>query len=571
MATTPPSAYQPKPTVGQISGFTNFNEAQHYAYAQWLDGIKHVFELYGFTPLIPRPVELRDNLHVKGGMAKQIYSIARTNEDGTLAADGRPNVVGTDIGLPFDRTVPLALWVAQYANEMTLPFKRHDIGWVFRGETAQAGRFRGFHQADVDIIGRQLGVAADVECMMAIGQALVKLGIGGITMHVNHIAIAKGLLRRVGVTAEQEAQVLRIIDKLEKVPAEKLKPEISAAAPQLTAAVIDQLIAVFQFRGSTAAFRPVLEQACAGDADIMAGFAHLVALETLFAKQQDIPLFHPFGAPVRQAQGEREEQTSDRETECSAQALYSQNVSNDVSQNPLLLSLSKDASLEVGERQINVSNNASNPLSLPAGHSHLGDGWSLSKAEVRQDEKERPITLVVNPGLVRGLDYYTGVVVETFVAGYEQFGSVASGGRYSNLIASFSNKHEDIEGVGFSIGVTRLFDVLCRAKALPLERKTTADVLIAYRAETLDQAFGAAQFLRAHGQKVDMYSNPARPMKHQLEYASKKGMPLVLMLMSDEGSPQVAAYVLKNLATRQQTEWATQEACFAELAGHVVK
>ncbi len=465
---TPASSYTPKPIVGPISGFTNFNEAQHYAYAQWLDRIKHVFELYGFTPLVPRPVELRDNLHVKGGMGKQIYSIARTNEDGTLAADGRPNVIGTDIGLPFDRTVPLALWVAQYANEMTLPYKRHDIGWVFRGETAQAGRFRGFHQADVDIIGRQLGVAADVECMMAIAQALVALGIGGIAMHINHIDIAKGLLRKVGVTAEQEPHVLRIVDKLEKVGATVLKPEILAAAPQLSAEIVDQLLAVYTFRGDCSGFKAVLEQAAGDDRVILAGFNHLVALEKLF--------------------------------------------------------------------------------------------MAVSTAGV---------TLIVNPGLVRGLDYYTGVVVETFVAGYENFGSVASGGRYSNLVSSFSNKHEDIEGVGFSIGVTRLFDVLCRANALTLDRKTTAEVLIAYRADVLDEAFIVASFLRGQGCKVDMYANPARPMKHQLEYASKKGLPFVLMLMSAEGQSTVDAYVLKNLASREQVEWQTQEACFIGLADHV--
>jgi len=504
---TPAPSYQPKPIVGPISGFTNFNEAQHYVYAQWLERIAGVFALYGFTPLIPRPVELRDNLHVKGGMAKQIYSIARTNEDGSLADDGRPAVIGTDIGLPFDRTVPLALWVAQYANEMTLPYKRYDIGWVFRGETAQAGRFRGFHQADVDIIGRQLGVTADVECMMAIAQALVALNIGEITMHINHIAIAKGLLRKAGVTTEQEPHVLRIIDKLEKVGAAVLKPEILAAAPQLTAEIVDQLMAVYTFRGDCVGFKNILEQAAEGDAEILAGYKHLCALEAMFNMVND-PLFHPGGASFD---------------------------------------------------ELRRSGGEFNVEGLKTAH-----GEPVEPRSVRSG-KAVFVKLVVNPGLVRGLDYYTGVVVESFLTGFEKFGSIASGGRYSNLVASFSDKHPDIEGVGFSIGVTRLFDVLCRANAIKLERKTTADVLIAYRSEALQQAFAAATFLRGHGVNVDMYANPARPMKHQLEYASKKGMPLVLMLMSTEGQATVDAYVLKNLANREQVEWKNQAACFGEL------
>ena len=357
--------------------------------------------------------------------------------------------------------------VAQYANEMTLPLKRQDIGWVFRGETAQAGRFRGFHQADVDIIGRQLGVAADVECLMAMGQALVVLGIGGISIHINHIAIPKGLLRRVGVTTEQEATVLRIIDKLEKIGSAKVAAELLIAAPQLSPAMVEKLLTVFTFRGNCATFKSILEQACKQDDEIMAGFAHLASLEALFEQQQN---------------------------------------------------------------------------------------------------SSSAITLVVNPGLVRGLDYYTGVVAETFVAGYEAFGSMASGGRYNNLVGSFSDKHNDLEGVGFSIGVTRLFDVLCRAKAINLERKTSADILIAYRPEALDQAFEAASFLRKQGQKIDMYANPARPIKHQLEYAAKKGIPFVLMLMSDEYS-NASAYVLKNLATREQVEWANKNECFTNICG----
>lgn len=460
--------YNPKPVIGPISGFTNFSEAQHYAYAQWLARIAHAFQLYGFTPLIPRPVELRDNLHFKGGIGKQIYSLSRLDEAGTLAADGRPSVVGTDIGLPFDRTVPLAIWVAQYANEMTLPYKRYDIGWVFRGETAQAGRFRGFHQADVDIIGRQLDLSADVECLLAIAQALATLEVGSFAFHVNHIAIAKTLLKNAGVTAEQEAEVLRIIDKLEKIGATKVMHELHGAASQLTPDAVERLMQVFTFRGATPALRPVLEASGFADDVVLRGCQQLCEVEMLLSA---------------------------------------------------------------------------------AGKSDL--------------------KLVVNPGLVRGLDYYTGVVVETFIEGNEQAGSIASGGRYSNLVGGFSGRHDDIEGVGFSIGVTRLFDLLCRAQAVPLERKTTAQVVIAYRPEVQSVAVQVAMHLRAQGVNVDVYANPTKQMKHQLEYAAKKGVPYALMLMNAEGSARVDEFVLKNMTTREQVGWPTLEACKQECKNHL--
>ena len=457
--------YNPKPVVGSISGFTNFNEAQHYAYAQWLETVKAAFQLYGFTPFIPRPVELRDNLHFKGGIGKQIYAMARLDESGALAADGRPQVVATDIGLPFDRTVPLALWVSQFANEMTLPYKRFDIGWVFRGETAQAGRFRGFHQADVDIIGRGLDVSADAECLLATAQALNSLQIGSFVMHINHIAIAKALLQKSGVPAQHEAAALRVVDKLEKIGAAKVTAELQALVPALDVAQLASLMENCLFRGDAAALKNMLTEKGFADVQVLAACQQIAQLEAIMAMGQ-----------------------------------FAQ------------------------------------------------------------------VTLVINPGMVRGLDYYTGIVAETFMQGKESFGSIASGGRYAKLVSGFAGKHEDIEGVGFSIGITRLFDILCRANAIPLERKTTAQVLLAYHTPCFAIAFELAAKLRAQGCNVDLFSNPAKQMKHQLEYAAKKGIPFVLMLMSAEGAATVDEFVLKNMASRDQLTWKDPVECATQSA-----
>lgn len=448
--------YNPKPVVASVSGFTSLNEAQQYAYACWVNTVKNIFQLYGFTPFAPRPVELRDNLHFKGGVGKQIYALARLDESGLIASDGRPAVVATDIGLPFDRTVPLALWVAQYANEMTLPYKRYDIGWVFRGETPQAGRFRGFQQADVDIIGRGLDVTADAECLMAIGHALSALKVGSFVLHINHIAIAKTLLQKCGIPSQHEAAALRVIDKLAKIGEEKVAYELRNLVSGLDESLLAKLMAVCALRGDAAALLALLTLQGFADDSVAAACQQLAQLEKLM-------------------------------------------------------------------QMASLAN----------------------------------ISLVVNPGMVRGLDYYTGIVVETFMVGKESFGSIASGGRYNKLVSGFAGKHEDIEGVGFSIGITRLFDIACRANVLSAERKTTAQVLIAYHAACFLSAFQLATKLRAAGCRVDVYSNPTRQMKHQLEYAAKKGMPFVCMLMSSNESAAVDEFVLKNMATREQVVYKT--------------
>ncbi len=446
--------YNPKPVIGQISGFINFNESQQYLYSHWLDLIKQSYELYGFTPFTPRPVELRDNLHAKGGIGKEIYAMARLADPFAVAADGRPEVVATDIGLPFDRTVPLALWVAQHLGELVLPYKRYDIGWVFRGERPQAGRYRGFHQADVDIIGRNLGLTADVECLLAIAHALTALNVGPFSMHINHIVLAKQMIRARGVVDNLEAEVLRILDKLEKLQHSTVRAELAKTATAITEEHLDQLMELFTYRGD-----------CAG-------------LRAILTAQADVPEI------VWEACKQLEE-------------------------------LSKLLSIA---------------------------GCSAK--------------IVINPGIVRGLDYYTGIVVETFLVGKETSGSIASGGRYSRLVSDFSGKGEDVEGVGLSIGVTRLFDIMSRSGGLSLERKSAARVVVAYCPENLTMAFALCTGLRNAGITVDMYANPARPIKNQLEYAHKKGAPYVLILMNNNEKPEhIDNFILRDMQTRDQHEW----------------
>ena len=151
------------------------------------------------------------------------------------------------------------------------------------------------------------------------------------------------------------------------------------------------------------------------------------------------------------------------------------------------------------------------------------------------------------PAMVRGLDYYTGLVFETFLTEHAEFGSIASGGRYNKLIDSIVNETTSLEGFGGSIGLTRLFDVLKKKNLLPDAPCPPSTVLIAYReAKEQKEAFVLANLLRKHGLSVDLYLGKGS-IKKQLSYADKKEIPFVFILMGE-------SYVIKDLVHSTQSE-----------------
>ncbi|MBQ8801093.1 MAG: ATP phosphoribosyltransferase regulatory subunit, partial [Clostridium sp.] len=123
-----------------LSGFMELLPARQLQFDEMAAIIRHSFGLYGFTPLDTPLIEASEVLLAKGGgeTEKQIYRFMKG---------------GTDLSLRFDLTVPLAKYVAQNYANLAFPFRRFQIGKVYRGERAQRGRFREFYQADIDIIG----------------------------------------------------------------------------------------------------------------------------------------------------------------------------------------------------------------------------------------------------------------------------------------------------------------------------------------------------------------------------------------------------------------------------------
>ena len=172
--------------------------------------LRDTYSLYGFTPLDTPLIEASEVLLAKGGgeTEKQIYRFSKGD---------------SDLSLRFDLTVPLAKYVALHYGELAFPFRRYQIGKVYRGERSQRGRFREFYQADIDMIGDgKLDVSNEAEMPAIIYQVFNRLGLRKFQVRVNNRKILNGFYEMLGLS-KQAGDVMRTVDKLEKIGADKVK------------------------------------------------------------------------------------------------------------------------------------------------------------------------------------------------------------------------------------------------------------------------------------------------------------------------------------------------------------
>lgn len=143
--------------------------------------------------------------------------------------------------------------------------------------------------------------------------------------------------------------------------------------------------------------------------------------------------------------------------------------------------------------------------------------------------------LIVDFRIARGLDYYTGTVYETFILGKESWGSICSGGRFDDLASFFTTQR--YPGVGISIGLTRLFDLLLESGAIDVSRRTPTQVLVTMqdRDRFLQDYLGLAKTLRSEGIPTEAYLDP-HPLREQLGYAAAKNVPLAVIAGGSEFS-----------------------------------
>ena len=196
-----------------LKGFRDFPPALAMPREELIDKARAVFRSYGFAPIDTPALEYSEILTGKGGdeSDKQMY---RFTDHG-----------GRDVALRFDLTVPFARFAAQHIGQLGTPFKRYHIGPVWRGENTQHGRYREFYQCDFDTIGTDAN-AADIETVLVIHDLLEALGFERFAIHVNNRLILNGLLESLGL-AEASAAILRALDKLQKIGAEKVIAEMS--------------------------------------------------------------------------------------------------------------------------------------------------------------------------------------------------------------------------------------------------------------------------------------------------------------------------------------------------------
>lgn len=204
-----------KPTP--LSGFPEFLPAQRFVEQEVIATLARTFELHGFANVETRAVEPMDQLLRKGDTSKEVYVLRRLQEE----ASGKD----AGIGLHFDLTVPFARYVLENAGKLEFPFRRYQVQKVWRGERPQEGRFREFTQADIDIVGRDdLPFHHDVEVARVMLEALSRLTfLPGFRLQVNNRKLIQGFYAGLGVTGDGIDEVMRLVDKLDKLDAAKVR------------------------------------------------------------------------------------------------------------------------------------------------------------------------------------------------------------------------------------------------------------------------------------------------------------------------------------------------------------
>ncbi len=198
-----------KMTPRTLSGFMELLPAPQQQMERIMETLRNTYSLYGFTPLDTPAIESSDVLLAKGGgeTEKQIYRFQKGD---------------ADLSLRFDLTVPLAKYVSLHYNDLTFPFRRYQIGKVYRGERAQRGRFREFYQADIDVIGDgKLDIANEAEIPAIIYRTFSTLGLKRFRICVNNRKILNGFYAMLSLT-DRAQDIMRTVDKLDKIGSEKV-------------------------------------------------------------------------------------------------------------------------------------------------------------------------------------------------------------------------------------------------------------------------------------------------------------------------------------------------------------
>ena len=196
-----------------LPGFMELMPNEQVLFNQMKEKIENTYKKYGFLPIDTPVIESSNVLLAKAGgeTEKQVYSFTKGDSELTLR---------------FDLTVPLAKYVAEYGNELSFPFRRYQIGKVYRGERAQRGRYREFYQCDIDVIGDgELNIINDAEIPSIMYDTFKALDVGKFTIRINNRKILNGIFEHINAKSISQ-DIMRIIDKIDKIGEENIKSEL---------------------------------------------------------------------------------------------------------------------------------------------------------------------------------------------------------------------------------------------------------------------------------------------------------------------------------------------------------
>lgn len=248
MSQSPQKLSITKPTP--ISGFLEFTPEVQLHFDQLVTKIRALFASYGFESIEPPVVERMAVLAAKGGdVDKELYALTRAaGEPGSQ----KENEKGFELGLRYDLTVPFARYVAQHFGQLVFPFKRAHVGYCWRGERPQDGRYRQFLQGDVDVVNvDSLPLSFDYEIPLIIDGALEILGVQNYQFRISNRKILSGYLSGLGI--ENIQAVTRIIDKLDKIGAEGVLKMLCEEA-KLSAPIAEKALKLATIKSSDASF-----------------------------------------------------------------------------------------------------------------------------------------------------------------------------------------------------------------------------------------------------------------------------------------------------------------------------
>jgi histidyl-tRNA synthetase len=420
-------------TPRTLKGFRDFLPAAMIPREHLIETARRVYRSFGFCPIDTPALEYLDILTGKGSdeTDKQLY---RFQDHG-----------GRHVGMRFDLTVPLARFAAQYIGKLGVPFKRYHIATVWRGENTQRGRYREFMQCDFDTIGTT-AIASDIETVLVIHELMLALNITDFTIRVNNRRVLNGLLSHLGL-GEVSTEVLRALDKLPKIGAEKVAAEMAHTA-HTSAQQAERVLQLASLHGDN---QSILSQ-----------------LESLFSSN------------------------------------------------------------ELGARGVR----------------ELRDVILGARAAGVPEER-----LQLDASIARGLDYYTGTIVETFLDDLPRIGSVCSGGRYDNLAQLYTR--QQLPGIGASLGLDRLLAAL-EDLGLVDGSTATADLFIPFfDPDRLHDYLRLAQQLRRAGLTVEVYPEPKK-IAQQLKYADQRGFRVAVIAGDREFQQEIVQ--VKDLRARSSEE-----------------